>query len=379
MKKIMLLARDPGGANVVGALVEALRAKGYKLAVYGKDQACRRFEQMKIDNIDLNQVLKMSDAEEWLPFLQREKPDFILTGTSGDDFSERWLWQAAHIGRVKCAAILDQWMNFGIRFSVFTTAEQEEYAASHVHPYIPDYILVMDEEIRRCLIDDGIPPQRIYVTGQPYFDYLLAIKEKYNRTEKMNRPVRGATERELRVTYVSEPLSYDYRGDSTESKPYWGYDEITIARQLFAALQDIGRMHQRRIVVITKLHPREPGGKYPELIQQFADSCLHIEVVKETEPWEFIQASHLVCGMSSMLLLESVLLGKATLSIQIGLERPSPFVLDQRGILPSIRDYNELYRQLRDILIYRKVQEINWRPEAGAIKKIIKIVEEEHE
>ena len=94
MKKIMMLARDPGGANAILALVPALQRQGYEVLLYGKDAALNRYRYFGLEGTDIARALPVVDLEPLRELLEKEQPDFIITGTSGDDFCERFLWES---------------------------------------------------------------------------------------------------------------------------------------------------------------------------------------------------------------------------------------------------------------------------------------------
>jgi len=58
----------------------------------------------------------------------------------------------------------------------------------------------------------------------------------------------------------------------------------------------------------------------------------------------------LSAGCPRCFLIESILLGRPTLSIQIGLNRENPFIFDRRGISRSILSEPELRERLRSIV-----------------------------
>lgn len=376
MKKIMLLARDPGGANTILALVPALQNQGYELLLCGKDAALHRYRHFGLEGKDVGLERPVIDCEHWLEFLELEQPDLIITGTSGDDFSERYLWQAARRKGIGSLAILDQWINYGLRFSSYGLDRKDEYEKNHLHPYLPDFILVMDEEARLAMIRDGIEAERIIVSGQPYFDLLLQQQKHDNR--RLIRETRQGLQiapNDYVIAFVSESISQDYRVSPGES-PYWGYDEISILKELLQVLVPISREETRPVHLLIKKHPLERSDNYLKLLNDSDCSKLRYQVAEgNIDPWSLVLASDLVCGMSSMLLLESILLGRPTLSIQIGLKRDNPLILDKRGVLLSILDRKDLLDNLRDIIQRNKIPRYNWKVEAGAIDKVIQLVE----
>lgn len=375
MMKIMLVARDPGGANTIIPLVAALQERNYELLLYGKDAALSRFMQFGLNGVDIGNLLPQIDIDSWAKLLAEVRPDFIITGTSVDDFSERYLWKAAQAVGIKSFAILDQWMNYGIRFSAYTYKEIARYELNPQHPYLPDRILVMDEEAKGQVARAGIAPDMVLVSGQPYFDLLMQEKGQFGpqQIQEFRRRIDFEPGLPL-ITYISEPLSQDYVRDE-EGEAYWGYDEKTNCLSLLGIIAEIIEPTGQEINFVIKQHPRETAANYQEIIKRFRNSSIKIKLVREIDAWSLLRSSDLVCGMSSMLLLEAILLGCPVLSIQIGLKRANPLVLEHRGILASIVEEPKLKVVLQGILINHYIPTVAWQAEAGAIEKIMAYME----
>jgi len=374
-KKIMLLARDPGGANTVIPLAESLRERGYQVDLYGKDLALKRYRQMGLKGQDITEILAEIKTSSWEDFLSQQHPDFIITGTSGDDFTERYLWEAARSIGIKTFAILDQWMNYGIRFSNFTLKEQGQYWQNKLHPYLPDYILVMDETARQEMLSAGIDGRRVKISGQPYFDLIVSARNSFSAEQilKVKREL-GLQPDELIFTFISEPISQDYADSNGEL--FWGFDEKSTCSMLLHTLDKVLERSSQRVRLIIKQHPRENKDNYSFLNNEISNEHISISTVKDIDSWSLLRASDLVCGMSSMLLLEAIILGCPVLSIQIGLNRASPLILVKRGILSPILKQEELENTLRTILVDKDIPIINWHIESGAVDKVITYMEE---
>ena len=327
MKKIMLLARDPGGANTIIPLLQPLIERGYKVSFYGKDAALDRYQQMGLQGLDISKFLPVIDIDGWMDFLHSEQPDFIITGTSGNDFSERYLWEAARKCSIMSFAILDQWINYGIRFSSFGLDEMDEYDKCKHHHYLPDRILVMDDEARMQLLNEGIDDSRILISGQPYFD--LVLQKSCFMNSEMSNVIRNhfiCDKSEIIISYISEPLSLDYP-EKSPGDYHLGFDEKTNCRKILNGIKDVTSFSEQRVCFIIKQHPRETADNYSEIVNEFNSEFIRVVVLRDFDSWFLLYSSDLVCGMSSMLLLEAVLLGRPVLSIEVGLKVANPFVL----------------------------------------------------
>lgn len=319
MKRIILYGRDPGAVNVLVSVYQKLNKEKFELLVYGKDYSLRSFKGNGIEVQDIRKECKTDTEEGIFDFLREKQPDFILTGTSMDDNTERYLWNSAKKLGIKTAVILDQWINIGIRFSPYNYREEELYEKEKIHPFLPDKILVMDQIAKESLEKDGISPDLIEITGQPHFDTVLRRYEE---------AVAIQSDFEWTICYVSEPISQDYDNDG-KAEPYWGYDEKSNFRHLYRMLEKISPELQGRIHLIIRPHPRERKENWTEIVKNCNSEKIILSIDTKSSSFALLKGVDLVCGMSSMFLLEAVICGKPIISIQIGLKRKNPFILPQ--------------------------------------------------
>lgn len=375
-KKVMLFSRDPGGANTVAPLYKKLKAKGYEVKLFGKDIALNKYVQYGLCGIDITNVIKTISQEEIEKFLHEESPDFLITGTSADDFTEKFLWKGCEKLRIKSFAILDQWVNYGVRFSKYSINELKEYEKTKEHDYLPFKILVMDEYAKEQMVREGIEGNKILVSGQPYFDYLIDKQLDFNEDNiSRYRNSIGCNENEFLITYVSEPISNTYN-ECDNSEHYWGYTERTIFKQFFKVLDSIVQNNDNKIKLIIRLHPKENENNYNDIIDLIYNKNISITVDKYSNGFNLMCASDLICGMSSMFLIEAAYLKKSVLSMQMGLRRENSFILDKKGFLKSILSEEELETKLRKILIEKNNEECTFNVEKGAVEKVINFMEE---
>jgi len=374
-RKILLFSRDPGGANTVAPLYKKIIEKGYDVKLYGKDVALDKYNQYGLNGMDINIRLGSISQHEVNKFLLQEAPDFLITGTSADDFTEKYLWKCAKELKIPCFAILDQWINYGLRFSKFGVSELKEYEKKKEHIYLPSKILVMDTYAKEQIIKEGIEEEKILVSGHPYFDYLINKKETINN--KMIKDFReniGFNEDDYIITYASEPISKTYN-ESDNSEHYWGYSERTIFKEFINVLNQVAQKSSKKIKLIIRLHPKENENNYNDLIDNINNNIL-ILINKKLDGFKLMCASNLICGMSSMFLIEGAVLGKSIISMQMGLNRDNPFVLDQIGIMKSVLYRRELEDKIERSILKNETEKCKFEIQKGAINNIINFMEE---
>ena len=340
--RILFFACDPGGANTVLPLVAPLRERGHEVRLFGKGVAMGRFREAGYDPLPIDSELPDPDLAGVQRFLQRERPAFVCTGTSAEDATEKFLWKAADSLGIRSFAILDQWINYGIRFSPWGVSRCAAYEAAPEHPFLPTRIIVMDDFARDEMVSAGIAgPGRILALGQPYFETLLRRRDLLPAVSQLRESL--GVDEEFVVTFVSEPLSQDY-GEDPEVGTFWGFSERTIFRSFRTALLAAAQRQRKKTRLLIKRHPRESADSFADLLQgsPWVTVCADFFA----DPMETIHISDLVCGMSSMMLIEAAIVGRPILSMLVGLRRESPFVLDRRGLIASARSESENERRL---------------------------------
>ena len=337
-RTILFFARDPGGVNAILPVYQKMKGH-YHAIIYAKDFGLKMLGQENVFVHDIEAECNSQSAEQIMLFLSRVHPDIVITGTSLDDYTERFLWKACAKLHIKSFAVLDQWMNLGIRFSEYGYGQDDLYRLNPKHSYLPYKILVMDELAKQDLVKDGIAENRICITGQPHFD---VVADKYERAKEIYG------DEAWNVVYVSEPIIQDY-DNNDEANRYWGYNERTIFFHLYHSLQKLAEEEGRQVRLVIRPHPRENAEYWESLAVQMQTGRISLECDREKDSFDIIKSADLICGMSSMFLLEAAICRKPIVSIMIGLKRKNPFVLDEIGICKSILSEGDLYEQLRQI------------------------------
>ena len=347
MKKILLCARDPGGANTIIPLVEKLSQK-YEVLLYGKDTALEKYKQYQLEGMDIVKEVKDIEKEEISRFLQVKKPDFIITGTSADDNTEKFLWNEGKKLGIPSFAILDQWVNYGIRFSKYGVSEMEMYWKDKTFPFLPTRIMVMDSYAKECMKQEGIPEEIITVSGQPYFDQFLKDMEQItDKTVERCKEQWSARKDEIVMVFASEPISKTYRIEEGEDG-VWGYTERTIFQVFRNTLEKVARQKKQHVRVMVRPHPKEDRVWWEEQLTDAEYVSYGLDSTKDSKVT--IQGADVICGMSSMFLIESAMCQKPILSIQIGLKQENSFILEKKGVLKSILEEPVLEEALGKVI-----------------------------
>lgn len=301
--KIMFYAHDPGGGNSISPLIKPLRDKGHELFIYAKGPS-------------LNIIKEATEYIEGT--MDRIKPDLIITGTSGDDFTERKLWVKSQQMGIQSIVFLDHWLNYGMRFSKYDSKTSSMYDGKY--DYLPSYIVVMDEYAKKEMVKDGIPEDIIKPLGNLHFhNTLLEYINAKNIKDKF------VNQNEILIIFASQPYSEFYNS---------GIEYIVIEEliKITESLDDVK--------ILVRTHPREAKNKF--------DKYRNKKVIVDDRftSLEVIKASDLVISITSMFIIESMIVGKKVISYQPNETDKNKFILTKNNELKFINNYDDFKREV---------------------------------
>jgi hypothetical protein len=268
--KAMFFAHDPGGANAILPLIHEF----HNSLVFGKGPALEILP-------DVRQLPETA--------LKNYRPDFLITGTSCNDFTERHLWKEARDLRIKSMAILDSWINYGVRFSKYGT--ENLHLFDKKCEYLPNYVCVMDEVAKKDMINDGIPEDIILAFGNPYFESLsLKAIELENMT--LNDNYRKRLNKYI-ITFASQPFDDIFRKES----------EIQVLEDLIKITND-----RTDITIRIRKHPKESLDKFEKYVNG--------KIILDNNASSFLSivSSDIIVSVNSMVLIEAMFFHKKIIS-----------------------------------------------------------------
>jgi len=333
-RKVLVFAREAGGADTVAPVVRALQERHANSLLLAKGPSCDRFTSRGLAFQLLSEysemVVEALCNERW-----HSTPELVFTSATSLpslDMTEKYLWRWAASRCITSAAILDQWQNYAIRFSGTVADEKLQY--------LPDYILVMDQVAFDDAVAEGLPPGRLRIVGQPALDDLSRMSS-LETARCLRREIEVSDDAQL-VLFVAESLKADF-GNSL------GYDEHTTLRFLVDVLSAYLKAGQANSLhVLVKLHPQNR-------LDQFAAELTGVPfpvtvIAQQYQPIEVLQAADLVVGMSSILLVHSIMMDKPTVSLQLGSKKPSQLIATRVGAIPFLRKEHEAREVLVSLL-----------------------------
>ncbi len=348
--KLLATNHDPAGAMAIAPVIRNLRKEaridvvvvgtGYSKDVFYTNGIIFKDERDYGDFSDIYNLAKI--------IIETERPQILLTGTSRVRSLEKELTLLGRKIGIKSLAVLDYWSNYWQRFSNLITNNRFEY--------IPDRIAVMDNLAKDEMIAEKFHPDIIRVTGNPHFDEIVTLRNKYTSDQLINiRTNLSISMKAIVVTFVSETNSLDY-GTSAEQKgilgEYLGYTEADSLKGLLSAMISISEQNKDKdFMLIVKLHPREEKSPFnPDRLPR----NLSFRVIKKHDPRELVMISDIVVGMASALIFEAGIMGKQVISYQPNLRTKDNAIGNRIGLSIPVYSEEKLLPILAEILIEHK-------------------------
>jgi hypothetical protein len=335
---IWAFSREAGGAEVLAPVIKVLKKK-HKVVLLTKDFA---------KDIFVKHSLPFAEIDGYSPSLIQHlikkygRPSLVLTSAVSfpwRDMTEKYLWKWSAEKRIPSIAILDQWHNYVMRFSGAGKNERLKY--------LPDYVCVMDEHAKKDMIREDIPKTKIVVTGQPAFDSISQCKKTFLKEKYLKIRKKLGVKDEKMILFVGEALKREY-GNSL------GYTEVTTLRAVLDTLKKLTCKNFKFFLVV-KLHPQNKKEDFKDMDFDKYRSKVNMKFIRGELPRrDLVLCSDVVIGMSSVLLVESILLGKPTLSLQINAKRDDLLIATRIGAIPLLANIEDFERALRSILVDKK-------------------------
>ena len=308
--KVLVAVQDPGAANVMAPVAARLIGDGKivlsTLCVQFAGEVFRRFGVPFKELPDYGLADPSPEVADRI--LAMESPQMVLVGTNEEVRSlERWLTVKAKERGIPVVSLLDYWSKYTQRFS--GEAPDERFL------YLPELVLIMDEQARDDMLAEGFPASRLFVTGHPYLESYLEHSRHLSQGERIQFRKSLGLEEECRlITFASETFGWTY-DSSYRFPPLSGSQERTVIvlEHLLRALSEIVEENGFKIFFLNKLHPKNRLDQFSwlnDLVLPFP-----IQSKSQMDNSALIQSTQLVVGITSMFMLEASVLGIPTLHI----------------------------------------------------------------
>jgi len=340
-KTILFFSCEPGGAEVLIPVIRLLEAEtAYRIIVLSYGLGAERFSRKGIGYVEINRVGKNERS-----LFNSHQPALLITSATSlpdRDMSEKHLWQTAEQLGIPSLVFLDQWQNYAIRFSGPATNE-------HL-TYLPNHINCIDEIGKREMTALGFAPEKLLTLGHPY---LSAIRDEFDKINTDNIiPQLGLPANQKVALFVSEPI-LEYYGRTR------GYDQYQAFAMFLEAMRD--RLGGWRPLL--KLHPKDQSSEFDKVIRAYPQ-LTPLVISNQMNSLECLKIADLVVGMTSIMLIESFVLGNKVVSLQPDLQVEDPLVLTRHALIPKATTPEELNRSDSDTFTKKRGIHIKFDREA---------------
>jgi hypothetical protein len=316
---------DYGGAEAVVPALVALANRGALGSVVAAPTAWTVLERA---GIAFSPYAATDVAAAVASCFEGEPPSLVLTTTSwGDDRLEPSILEAARSREIPTVSVIDFWSNYRQRF---------ETAGGLL---LPTWIALPDESARAAAVAEGLPEDRLVVTGNPHYETLVQRYQHFDREERLAFRERVGVPRQATLTlFVSQPIRALY-GRSL------GYDEAETLVLVRDAMEQVADWIGHPVTLAVRAHPRDPGASVPG-----STGKVSVRPAVGDDGLAWALAADLVVGMTSALLLQAALLGSRVVSVQPNLRGADPLPSNRLGLSDAVYQPEEvasvLYRAL---------------------------------
>lgn len=336
-KFILAFSREAGGAEAIIPVIKDLKKEDKLVLIFAKNYAIKNFKRhnLKIKELKANSYVELVNKLNKF----KDKISFVFTSATSlpqNDMTEKYLWMWAKEYNILSLAVVDQWQNYALRFSGKNKNERLKYQ--------PDFITAIDKFSKKMMIKEGLSEKKIFITGQPAFDDLRNYKVNKNNIKRKLGYKKG----EILIVFISESLKRDVN---------YGYTEDQILKDILKTLDEIIIEKKCKIRLILKYHPQNIKEDFKGLDFNLNPNLKIVEIERQISPRDLIFSVDLVIGMASILLAESILLGKFTISYQKGANRKDLCMATILKSIPLILSKKELKEIIYKLLFDKKYKD----------------------
>jgi len=327
---IFLYADDPGGANFLAPIADALLTRGVSHSFQVASSLAGFMTERGMGCMVRSPTIT---AENMLDNVR-----LLMVGTSENiDCFAHSLVDVARTRGIVSLGVVDMAVNADRRF---------RGRSDNPLRYAPDWLAVTDSSTAIAYISLGYPADRLLICGHPHYDKVRARRDIFlnqDRNEQRQacypqaptgRPIwlflaEGIDQLDPAVSFRSPDYTLHGRGEHD-------FRGVIVLEEVLDAAAELSP----RPWVVLRLHPKNR-------VEEFVSLMPELGMISQSgDPLSLVWAADLVLGMTTMLLLETYLLGRPHFAILPRVaERAWLYTLNE-GLTQSV--YTR--RALRDML-----------------------------
>ncbi len=315
---------DPAAENAILAIIDDLILDGYipkkDFLVYTNN---RKKQQQYKDILDVEDFNENKLSELILKF----KPTYIFLGTSLNEYEHNWRKLGVK-HNIKVISFIDHWTNYVERFSF----NDELIFGNEVR--------VVNEIAKKEAIRAGVPEKLIVISGNPYYKKVKEFHPKILKKEffhSLNINIKKKV-----ILFISDDIKRSFPSD-LKGNCTLGFDEYSVLSELMISLTSID-IDLKYFQLILKLHPKSDLNKFEEILKNVPQN-LNVITIKDCDSLSINYFSDYVIGMFSNMVIESYLMNKNILRIQIG-QKNKDLLKYKKKYVNLVKKKDELDREL---------------------------------
>lgn len=328
MKRIFVYFLQMGGVNALAPLLEACKTR-YEVIVSGREQTSSYFAEKGFKIILPGEF---SDEHGECHQFKDLSLDMVITDiTYLSRYPEgktcRKIWKMAALSGISSVCYVDNWFVSWQRFCLEGEKSPPEI--------LPDYIAVLDEIVKSSLLSLGFTEKRVVVTGSPRFVVLAKEAREIDvaKRDSIRRDC-GFSPQDFIIFFISEPLEQVWGLEL-------GFTERTVLKDVFDVIGQLPREIKQKLVFIIVPHPEEDSAGLRAFAQSIS-AGIRLRFSDKNSVMSVMPAAHLVLGMSSMLLVEAVIMRLPVISLQMGAKREDMLITNKMAATLKLHSSRQL-------------------------------------
>ena len=303
MKKLIFGFSDPGGANQIAAILHCLNNetdnKNIQFRILTDESGYKHKDLLPYLEIVQPELDKMEKII--LDF----QPDQIFTAASLFSYIEYNLIKLSNKHGINSITFLDHWTGYYEKFIRDGEA------------HFPDLILLSDDRAKEIAIEQGLPRERLHIVGNLFYENLMSYSPNISRREFCNYFDIDINMKF--ILFISDSIS-EQNGGYNASMNKFGFNEISIFTAVLKKINELiksKKIKSEDFSLLIKLHPKEDIVKYDHSPDDSLLSKCIIAQNSDISNHDILYYSDFHIGMFSSMVLESIILGKKVLRVEI--------------------------------------------------------------
>lgn len=280
--KILFFFSDPGGAKPCLAISDQLNKENIKII------SDRYFSFYSIFK---SKVTVVKNHYDLLAIIKDFNPDIIFTGTSYKSNLEKIVTIIAKRESIKIFSFVDHY-----------TFIQNRFILDEKPPLFPDEIWLINDEVKNNAIKENIPNEIIFVSGNPYHNFLQEWEPTFTR-EIHYRSLNLMIEKKY-IVFAPDPLS------NINGIEIYNFDEFSASKQIIKQVNNASKKFKKKYHFLIKPHPNQ---SIEGLYDIFEGNENFTILSKEVDTNHIIYFSDIVLGFFSSILLEAKIMRKTVI------------------------------------------------------------------